>query len=107
MTTISLGATIAAALTYVVVGVLGLQYQVLLVGLLGGLIALSFAQPTSRRRMAALVISSALLSGYATPVLAEVLFDRVPELAHVRSATVLLLALLLGLTAQVTIPALL
>lgn len=52
--------------------VLGLQPDTLLPGMLGGLVALSFAQPTSRARMAISVITSTIIAAYSAPVVAAV-----------------------------------
>jgi hypothetical protein len=48
---------------------LGLQYDLLLVGMAGGLVALSMFEQTTRVKMAFSVFTSALLAGYIAPVL--------------------------------------
>ncbi|MPS27555.1 MAG: hypothetical protein E2576_10980 [Alcaligenaceae bacterium] len=58
--------------------VLGLQYDALVPGLLGGLMALSFAAPTTRMRMALAVATSTVLAGYGAPVAAVVLMQWLP-----------------------------
>ena len=85
--------------------ILGLEYQLLLIGMFGGLIAVSFMEKTSRTRMAVSVATSALLAGYAAPVIAAVSVSQIPALAGVATEPLrLFCALLVGVCAQTLIP---
>lgn len=78
--------------------VLGLQYDALVPGLLGGLMALSFAAPTTRMRMAIAVATSTVLAGYGAPVAAVLLMQWLPPTDT--QAARALSAVAIGLLAQ-------
>lgn len=65
------GASAFAVSTITITGsFLGLQYDLLLVGLAGGLVALSFMRQVSPIRMLVSIFTSAIVGGYGGPVLA-------------------------------------
>ena len=64
----SVGVSIAAGAITISGSILGLQYEYLMAGMFGGLVALSIAEPTSKWKMATTVASSSVMAGYATPV---------------------------------------
>lgn len=98
--------TLTAGAITITGSILGLEYQLLLVGMFGGLIALSFFPQSTRWRMASSVATSALLAGYATPVLAAISINKLEALGGIASQPLqLLLALLIGISAQFLIPA--
>jgi len=71
---------------------LGLQPDTLLPGMLGGLVALSFAQPTTRARMAVSVITSTIIAAYGAPVLAAVALHWQPSMTNAGDGAVRALA---------------
>lgn len=99
------GLAVATGAVQVTGVILGLQYDLLLPGMLGGLIALSFADPTTRTRMAISVFTSTIMAAYGAPVMAAVLpaffafFDRVNQ-ATLDSAC----ACCIGIAAQTLAP---
>jgi hypothetical protein len=84
---------------------LGLQYDFLLAGMFGGLIALSFAVPATRLRMAVSVATSAIVAAYATPVLAVVATEYFPSAAKAGDSPLrMFCACALGIGAQTIVP---
>lgn len=67
--TSTVGITLAAGAITLTGSILGLQYDHLMAGMFGGLVALSMADPTTKWRMTSSVAISALMAGYTTPVL--------------------------------------
>lgn len=99
-------AAAAAAGAITITGsILGLEYQLLLIGMFGGLIAVSFLPQTTRARMAMSVATSALLAGYATPVVATLSVAQIPAMAGVATEKLSwFCALVIGVSAQTLIP---
>ena len=83
---------------------LGLQYDLLLVGMAGGLVALSFFEQTTRTKMAISVITSALVAGYATPVAYVGVLEFATWTAKTGDALRWLCAFGIGLSAQTVVP---
>lgn len=64
----TLGISIAAGAITLSGSILGLQYEYLMAGMFGGLMALSLAEPTTKWKMATVVATSSVMAGYGTPV---------------------------------------
>lgn len=84
--------------------VLGLEYDVLLVGLAGGLVALSAAEPTGRLKMAISMITSALVAGYVGPIAHAGALEYFPWTARSDAALRWFCAFVAGVSAQTIVP---
>jgi hypothetical protein len=101
----SSGAVAVAAGAVTVTGtIFGVQYDALLAGFFGGLVALSYLPPMSYPRVAGSVASSAVLAGFFAPVLAAAGLNYLPWLREIGDYARLASAAGLGLTAQVLMP---
>lgn len=98
-------AATAAGMITVTGGVLGMQYDVLLAGFFGGIVALSFADRQSHLKMAMSVFSSSLLAGYFAPIAAALAAHYMPALTASGESLRLACACAIGLAAQTAIPA--
>ncbi|MGS0741332.1 hypothetical protein ACVBEF_05810 [Glaciimonas sp. GG7] len=96
----------AAASAFTLTGsFIGMQHNYLVAGFFGGIIALRFIAESSRLRMAVSVFTSAVLGAYGAPILAAVLAEHFPYLAHVREGALpLLCACSIGVCAQTIVP---
>lgn len=98
------GAALAAGAITITGSILGVHYDTLLAGLFGGLVSLSYLPPMSLWRSAGSVLTSALLAGFFSPVIAAAGANYFPWLAtlgdHLRIAG----AAFIGLSAQSLIP---
>lgn len=83
---------------------LGMQYDLLLVGLAGGLVALSFMRQVSAIRMLVSIITSALVAGYIGPVLAVAIPEYVAWAAKIPDQIRWCSAFVSGLGAQTVVP---
>jgi hypothetical protein len=98
-------AAIATGALTVTGSLFGMQFDLLMPGLFGGLVALSFADPVSRWRMAISVATSAILAGYGAPAAIVVAVDLLPVLAKVPANELrALTACAIGLASQTVIP---
>lgn len=77
------GVAIAAGTITFTGSVLGVQYDALLAGFFGGLMALSYLPPMTRWRIAGSVATSSLLAGVSAPVIVFAVASGVPWLAKV------------------------
>lgn len=83
---------------------LGLQYDLLLVGLAGGLVAQSFMRQVSVVRMLVSIITSALVAGYVGPVLAAAIPEYVGWAAKIPDQIRWCSAFVCGIGAQTIVP---
>ena len=83
---------------------LGLQYDLLLVGTAGGLVALSMMPQTSRIKMALTVITSAIVAGYGGPLAAAWASDTFLWTAKTGDALRWFSAFAVGVSAQTIVP---
>lgn len=85
---------------------LGLQYDLLLAGLAGGLVALSCMPQVSRPRMLVMLITSALMGGYGGPMLAAwaVQSDMFSWSSKIPDATRIFSAFAVGVCSQTVVP---
>lgn len=101
----TVGIAIAAGTITLTGSILGLQYDFLMAGLFGGLVALSLAEQTSRMRMASSVAISALAAGYCTPVLVVIFHEYLiwsGKISH--ESLSLFCAAAIGVSAQTVLP---
>lgn len=104
----SVGISIAAGAITISGSILGLQYDYLMAGMFGGLVALSIATPTTKWKMAATVASSAVMAAYATPVAIAFAHTYATWTATVSyGAFALFCAALIGISTHTAIPAML
>jgi hypothetical protein len=85
--------------------IFGVQYDTLLAGFFGGLVALSYLPPMSYARVAGSVAGSALLAGYFAPVAAVASVNYFPWLHDLGDFLRVACAAAIGLGAQAAIPA--
>jgi hypothetical protein len=83
---------------------LGLQYDLLLVGIAGGLVALSMMPQTSRIKMALTVITSAIVAGYGGPLAAAWAADTFVWATKTGDALRWFSAFAVGVSAQTIVP---
>jgi dolichyl-phosphate-mannose--protein O-mannosyl transferase len=74
----AIGSAFAVGTITITGSVLGLQYDLLLVGLAGGLVALSCMPQVSRTKMLVTLITSALVGGYGGPVVVAAAAEYLP-----------------------------
>ncbi|TDY35082.1 restriction endonuclease [Janthinobacterium sp. 75] len=84
--------------------ILGLEYDVLLVGLAGGLVALSMVDQTSRLKMVISVMTSALVAGYVGPIAHAGALEYFPWTAKSADAVRWFCAFAAGVSAQTIVP---
>ena len=84
--------------------ILGLEYDVLLVGLAGGLVALSMVEQTGRLKMAISVVTSALVAGYVGPIAHAGAMEYFPWTAKSADAVRWFCAFSAGVSAQTIVP---
>lgn len=100
------GIAIAAGAITITGGIFGLQYDALLAGLFGGLLALMHLEPMTRARMASLLAGAAVAGAFLAPVAAVAAVNYLPYLKAVGTdALRLALAFVTGIVAQVAVPA--
>ncbi|MEH3087731.1 MAG: hypothetical protein PGN26_14625 [Xylophilus ampelinus] len=105
-------ATTAVASTALAVGALtvtgslfGMSFDLLMPGLFGGLVALSFADQVGRWRMAISVATSTILAAYFAPAAVVLAVDWLPVLAKMPAAELrALAACAIGLASQTLVP---
>jgi len=84
--------------------ILGMEYDVLLVGMAGGLVALSMVEQTGRIKMAVSVITSALVAGYVAPIAHAGALEYFPWTAKSAEAVRWFCAFAAGVSAQTIVP---
>lgn len=84
--------------------ILGLEYGVLLAGMFGGLVALSFIEPTTRAKMVTSVITSALVAGYVGPIAHVGVLEYFPWTAKSAEIVRWFCAFAAGVSAQTIVP---
>jgi hypothetical protein len=94
------GVAIAAGTITFTGSFLGVQYDALLAGFFGGLMAFSYLPPMTRWRIAGTLATSALLAGFFAPVLAAAAVNYLPWLKGLADFTRLAVAAALGVFAQ-------
>lgn len=95
----------AAGMITITGGVLGMQFDTLIVGFLAGLVALSFQEKQSYWRMLSTVFSSSMLAGAFAPVWVAVAVHYMPFLATIGpDAANVASAAAIGVAAQTFVP---
>ncbi|MFM2086309.1 MAG: hypothetical protein RLZZ237_1178 [Pseudomonadota bacterium] len=84
--------------------ILGLEYETLLVGMFGGLVALSMIEPTTRVKMVVSVITSALVAGYVGPIAHAGAMEYFPWASKSAEALRWFCAFAAGVSAQTIVP---
>lgn len=98
--------TIATGSVALTGAVLGLQYDALLLGLLGGLVALQHLGPMSRTAMAASLAAAAVFAAAMSPVAVGAAAEYAPWTAKLKPDVArIALAFGLGLASQTIVPA--
>lgn len=99
------GIALSAGVITITGSFLGLQYDYLLAGMFGGLVALSFASQSSRMRMAASVVASAVLAAFSTPIIALLAAEHFPSIARAGEEPLrMFCAVLIGISTQTVVP---
>lgn len=94
-----------AALSITVTGsVLGVQYDALLIGFAGGLVALSFLPSMTWGKVAGSVFTSSVLAGFFAPIAAAAAKNYLPWLVVVGDALRIASAAAIGVSAQALVP---
>jgi hypothetical protein len=96
---------ISGSTIYLAGSFFGLEYESMIAGCLGGFIALGFMQAGNRWHAVSMVLTSAILAGFVTPIAAAFAVAHFPELAGLAPESVrLACACLIGIGAHTTVP---
>jgi len=99
------GIAVAAGAITITGSLFGLEYDALLAGLFGGLVALMHLEPMTRCRMAALLAGAAVTGAFFAPVASVAAVNYFPYLQTVGAEGLrLALAFVAGVLAQVAVP---
>ncbi len=100
------GVAIAAGAITITGSIFGIQYDALLMGFFGGLVALSYLPPTPLLRTAGSVISSSLIAGWFAPIIGVAIAHYMPWISGAGETAVRMsIAAAFGLGWQTIVPA--
>jgi len=98
------GIAVAAGAITLTGSIFGIQYDALLAGFFGGLVALSYLPPLSISRIASSVAASSVCAGFLGPIVALSVVHYLPWMSQIGDFMRMSSAWLIGLCAQGVLP---